>query len=243
MSLVVVDAGNTSTRLAIADAGGLRHIAVLPTSGLVVDQLPSAAELVGASSVRMAAVGGVGDLLESWSATVLGVPCERLESPRNGDGLINAYGDASQQLGVDRFLAMLAARLRVSGPVLVVDAGTALTLDAVDARGQHLGGFIVPGLGMARSSLRDGTDALPEVEGSADLDLGTDTETAILGGTLAQQVALIRSVLAELATDTTLVITGGDAERLIPFLGADLIHSPDLVLEGLANCQPSGWVR
>jgi type III pantothenate kinase len=243
VSMLVIDAGNTRTRLAVTSDDGLRVISQILTETLTPEQLPSADRVGSVTGVRIAAVSDVGDTLETWVDSVLAVPCQRLTAPPRGDGLINGYGERSADLGIDRWLAMMAARARVSGSLLVVDIGTAVTVDAVSADGQHLGGYIVPGLALARRSLGAGAAALSVTEGPARSGLGTSTEDAILSGTMAQIVSLIRESHADLDDGTAVVITGGGAESVIPSLGMESIHVPELVLEGLAACQPEEWDR
>jgi type III pantothenate kinase len=244
MSLLVVDAGNSRTRFACVDAGRLRHIGQAPTGTLSTARLPSGDEVGTVSAVRVAAVGGVGPLLSDWAREVLGVRAEILVSPLRGEGLINAYGDRAQDLGVDRWVAMLAARRYSEGALLVVDAGTALTLDSVSSTGQHLGGYIVPGLSLARRSLSEGTAVLPETATGGDgYGLADDTVSAIRHGTLAQVAALVNSARAAIPGEVTVVVTGGDAEILIPVLAQAAIHASDLVLDGLASCDPASWIH
>jgi len=149
-------------------------------------------------------------------------------------GLLNAYREP-RRLGVDRWLGMLAAWRKVSGPCLVASAGTALTVDAIDGVGRHLGGLIAPGyytamhgvLGATRFATRD-MNARPH-EG-----LGVDTEDCVRQGALLSCVGALQHVQNRLAsTGSRLLIGGGDAALLLPFLGEGWQHEPHLVIEGL----------
>ena len=161
--------------------------------------------------------------------------------------MINAYVEP-QRLGSDRWAALIGAHAAVSGPLCVVDCGSAVTLDALDVKGQHLGGLIIPGLDMMRGALINNTSgiheqALARGEGEVSV-LARDTQGAVTGGVLYTLIAVIDRVTADLAADLqsplTRVITGGDAERLLPLLAGPYRHEPELVLQGLAIVAESG---
>jgi len=141
-----------------------------------------------------------------------GFAVHELHSPAQQAGVCNAYADPAK-LGVDRWLALLAARRHLGSAALLVDAGTAMTLDVLDAEGMHQGGLIAPGLRMMRESLHGNTQLLPEVEGD-DWCLGKDTQQAIAAGTLGAQVSMLESVYVQQVEHypgLACVITGGDA--------------------------------
>lgn len=151
-------------------------------------------------------------------------------------GITNAYQEP-ERLGVDRWLAMLEAWHCV-GAAIIVDCGSALTLDAVDSQGRHQGGYIVPGLGMLRESLASGTAEVQVGEdGSAALAPGRSTSEGVRHGILRMTVAFIRDAVVELrggVSDTCRVfLTGGDAHRVAPVLDMAAELAPDLVLDGL----------
>jgi len=108
-------------------------------------------------------------------------------TPHYARSLKHAYGatiayDQPQRLGVDRWLALVAVHNAVLTPALVLDSGTAVTLDAIDAHGNHLGGLIVPGLRMMWDSLFSGTQ-IPVMPFKAhQAILGRDTDECIAGG-------------------------------------------------------------
>lgn len=145
-----------------------------------------------------------------------------------------------ERMGVDRWLAMLAAAQRCSGAFAVVDAGSAITLDLVAAEGKHQGGWIVPGLRMMRSALLAGTAGirLPEAEIEAPVLPGRDTAEAVGFGTvLLAQDFLVRRVEAfrKQFPGAPLFVTGGDGERIAPPALEDRVVVPELVLDGLAE--------
>lgn len=146
-----------------------------------------------------------------------------------------AYADPAR-LGVDRFLAMLAARGRVRAPVLVVAVGTALTLDLVDAEGRHHGGRIAPSPALMREVLHDRAAHLPR-EGGAYAEFAADTGDALASGCEGAALALVERSLQQaqalLGVRPRLLLHGGGAAALAARLpGAEEL--PALVLEGLA---------
>ena len=148
-------------------------------------------------------------------------------------GLRVAYLDPSR-LGVDRWLAMLAARHQSPGVALVVAmAGTALTLDAVAADGRHLGGFIAPGLHAARHATLGATRFEYQVRDTGQhVELGQDTEACVdAGARLACLGALDRGA-ALAPPGAQRWIAGGDAPALIPDLPG-WSQMPNPVLLGL----------
>jgi pantothenate kinase type III len=157
-----------------------------------------------------------------------------------------AYREPAR-LGVDRFLALIAAHRAARGtdhagrPSLIIDAGTAITYDLLLANGTHLGGLILPGLGMMRDSLLAGTQIPPQASADAEVPWADDTAAAIAAGGLHAAGALaerlyqqLRDVDAGAGREPRLWLTGGDAERLASVIGPPVDQVPDLVLRGLA---------
>lgn len=146
-----------------------------------------------------------------------------------------------ENFGVDRWMAIIGACGHTSQPTIIVDAGTALTIDVVVDK-QHQGGFIVPGLGVLRESLFENT-AIPR--SSMTLDeipeglLAKDTDNAIMGGTLYMLSAFINTLLENLETETgrrfRCIGTGGDFETLKPMLDNQFEVIDDLTLLGMVE--------
>lgn len=139
-----------------------------------------------------------------------------------------------ERLGIDRWLGVLAIA-DAGRPALVVDAGTALTLDVLGRDGVHEGGYILPGLALQRQALAGATArvSFPEADWGG-LAPGQDTAACVGHGSLRALVALIRSVADELGPDVDLHVTGGDALLLLPYLSR-AEHRPLLLLHGLAR--------
>ena len=147
------------------------------------------------------------------------------------------------RLGVDRWLAMLAAYNKSNGPCVIIDSGTAFTLDVVNHRGLHLGGFILPGLSLMRASLESETRiSLENQVSEPSLKLGNSTQEAVLNGGVASLVALVEKEIEKQrkkGCKPSVFIAGGDAIVLGNLLTyPDCTIEEDLVLDGLSlGCQ------
>ncbi len=155
-------------------------------------------------------------------------------------GLVVAYPQP-QFFGVDRWLALIAARHQYPGGICVIDCGTAMTIDAVDTHGKHLGGVIAPGLDLMRGTLMQRSSGVNRgiytINEMSTAVLGSDTQSGVERGVLYAVAGAIVYTLIKLKTELdapiTSIITGGDAERVMAELGGEYHHSPNLVLHGL----------
>lgn len=153
-------------------------------------------------------------------------------------GLKIAYQNP-ERLGVDRWLAMLAARTEQKA-CCVIDCGSAMTVDLVNDQGTHLGGYIVPGLKTMQNGLLGNTRQikLDNLESSNALGLGSSTSEAVHNGILRMAVSFLQSVLDDVnrkGEEFNILMTGGDMETVRPFLSSDMAIElvPELVLNGL----------
>ncbi len=152
--------------------------------------------------------------------------------------LVNRY-DNVQQMGVDRWLAMIAAREEFESALCVVDCGTAVTLDLVEASGKHAGGFILPGSRLMQQSLLENTDRIRvTASGEPALEPAANTRDALSRGACLAMVAAIERACSDFQATIPdrlqCIMTGGSANELIPLLGIPVHHRPQLVLDGLA---------
>lgn len=154
-------------------------------------------------------------------------------------GLRIAYADPAR-LGVDRFLALLAAHVETPGPAVVVGVGTALTVDLLDGGGHHLGGRIAPSPTLMREALQQRVAQLA-LSGGDYTEFAIDTADALVSGCDGAALGLIQRSVAQasarLGAVPALVLHGGGAPALQPHLPAARMR-PDLVLAGLAH-----WYR
>lgn len=156
-------------------------------------------------------------------------------------GLVrNGYREP-QTLGVDRWLGVIAAYTLTGKACVVVSCGTAITLDLVANNGEHLGGFIAPGLNLMLDSLTSGTRQIELSRSMLALELspGASTSEAVYSACAAMLMGLIDNGMRQLSRryqnlEFQIVLTGGDASKLLPlYPQARLV--PDLVLDGLAS--------
>jgi type III pantothenate kinase len=150
--------------------------------------------------------------------------------------------DQPEGVGVDRLAAAVAAaRLRATGQaVVVVDLGSAITVDVVDEQGVFRGGAILPGMRMAADALGDRAEQLPAIdlpEQSPDV-VGKNTVAAmqagVFWGTIGAVRELSRRAAASFSTTPLFVVSGGDAQRVVANLGDEFVCVPHLVLKGLS---------
>ncbi|MCM1006190.1 MAG: type III pantothenate kinase [Prevotella sp.] len=145
-----------------------------------------------------------------------------------------------ETLGADRVAAVCGAvTLIPNAPLLIADAGTALTLDCVDENGCFIGGNISAGISLRLKSLHQFTAALPSVDAQGDLpEFGYDTPTALRSGAVrgvAAEINAAYSYALNRQPNTKLIITGGDAPMLLPLLNTETVCHPDLVSLGLIS--------
>lgn len=139
-----------------------------------------------------------------------------------------------KQLGVDRWLAMLACYQEQNNACLVVDCGTAVTLDWVDASGEHQGGYILPGLQLMQQAVLQGT-AIDWVKPDQPIrSLALESASAIGLGARHALAALVEKMLSQVEVDTELFIGGGDAGELATYLASSHRTMAHMVLKGLA---------
>jgi type III pantothenate kinase len=146
-------------------------------------------------------------------------------------------------MGVDRWVAMIGARSEFRGAICIVDAGTAVTIDALDKNGVHQGGQILPGLALMGRALRLETNdisaakRLPRDPGRGMAMFANNTDGAVQSGAVNAVCGAIERAAKVLRAEgyrTKIVLTGGDASRILKQLGDKALHRPNLVLQGLA---------
>lgn len=179
--------------------------------------------------------------LQSWVQQHWQVETRLVESAAAGWGVVNSYYEP-RRLGTDRWCKLVAARRGLTQATYVVDCGTAMTLDVLDAAGSHLGGLILPGIGLMRRSLQDKTQGVRvrsrPVRRTEQFLLARETTGAVVGGTLYAAVAVIdrvaQDIESELRVPLKRLVTGGDASLVMPLLQAGFELRPHLVLEGIS---------
>ncbi len=251
-SLLAIDAGNTRTKWALFDATG----AISSPSVCANADLASAQFLPTSTSCKQAFISNV---VGAEVAQLLTAKCQALgltitwtKSTSLACGVKSNY-DHPSQLGTDRWAALIAAWSIYQTPCIVVDLGTAVTIDALAPNhhgAEFLGGLILPGLRLLQQTLLNGTHGIASsvvnISGKA-TNFPTNTADAVHTGACLAIIGAIVEVTTRLqkhiggGTQTTIVLTGGDAVLLMPLL-ADKFNTDsvkrvfvrdNLVLQGL----------
>jgi type III pantothenate kinase len=142
-------------------------------------------------------------------------------------------------LGVDRLLCCKAALQKYQPPLIVIDCGTATTINVINKAGDFAGGVILPGVVTGMQALSTQTSLLQSIEITNPKNvIGKNTAECMLSGAIyghtAQIEGLTARIAGELGTKAAVIITGGNSEAIIPHCNIALKHEPDLLLEGLA---------
>ena len=237
MNRWLFDLGNTRLKCApLHDDGSLGEVVALAHEPSAFPHrlqrlLPESADSACLASVASPA-------LTAAVVEVLTQRFGRVSLARSSAGLAGvriAYADPAR-LGVDRFLALLAAHGRGSGPWLIAGVGTALTLDLLDQEGLHRGGRIGPSPMIMRQALHQAAAQLPP-QGGEYREFASDTADALASGCEGAALGLIDRSLIQatriLGQAPALLLHGGGADMLAPHF-PDALRAPALVLEGLA---------
>jgi type III pantothenate kinase len=243
INLLVINVGNTRLAIGTFVAGELKfvkrvtHAQSADWAGAIAQAWELIADQENASIAGASVNPNVMESLEHAIVQVTGKPVEWMG--REIDLPISVLTDRPRETGVDRLLNIAAAYEQMGKACVVVDAGSAMTIDCCDDAGAFLGGAILPGVEMQLDVLHERTAKLPRVKFEQPKGaIGQSTEQAILHGVyhgirgtvkeLTEQYAM------QLGTWPDIICTGGDAVAL--FEGWELIHaiSPDLTLYGIA---------
>ena len=164
--------------------------------------------------------------------------------PKNRfSGLTNGYTNPSK-LGTDRWAAMIGAHNEFGGNILVVDMGTAITIDYINAEGVHKGGQILPGLKSFFNTLDQSTDSINtkiNINDTAAQDIkkwGKNTDDAVISGAMSAISGAINAAGFSFKIENSMpsvILTGGDAIYFKDVFDYSLSYRPNLVLEGLAR--------
>jgi len=179
---------------------------------------------------------GAHHLLVNWTS-IFDVEPLWLRAEAERCGVRNLY-ERPEQLGPDRWAALIAARaLHPSGPALVVNAGTATTVDMLSGDGRFLGGAILPGVELMRFVLHEHTGRLPFDEGEY-RDTPRKTSDAIESGCRHAQAGAVERlyrVLRDIELNPLCIVAGGAGRALVDQLSMPRRYVENLVLDGLAH--------
>jgi type III pantothenate kinase len=235
---LLLDLGNSRLKWALYDNTTLiKQGKSLPHSELTAKQLTQLWQNLRPEKIGISCVGKT-DLLhciesvidDLWGDTSL---CFHAQTQAHAFDVQNGYLHP-EKLGVDRWLALLAARQKTLTHTCMVDCGTAITVDILDAKGQHEGGLICAGLNLMQHALACHTADLPFSTRTHPIGLAKETNAAIYSGTLFAACGLIEHIMAKQPKNTTLLLTGGNAPLIAMHLNYPCTIESELVLQGLA---------
>lgn len=246
--ILELDCGNSFIKWRVLDSGSASASAegVVRSDLALIENLSALPRLLltRCRLVSVRALEETSKLVEALHEA-FGVTVSCAAPAREMAGVRNGYEDF-ERLGLDRWLAMLGGFKLARGACLVLDFGTAATADFIAADGEHLGGFICPGMPLMRNQLRTHTRKIRYDDAVAEralerLSPGRTTVEAVergctlmLRGFVLTQLELARSYWGD---DFTVFLTGGDADLVVDAVPqAELV--PDLVFVGLAMACP-----
>ena len=232
--ILQIDAGNSFVKWRISDGGDIVERGTQPTevvthAGLAIETTTTLSDALLCSVTNKALT----QTLHDQVLNQFDIPLQLARVSQESAGVRCGY-KSPETLCVDRWLAAVAAYQKFNGSVLVIDAGSAITMDLVGPLGEHVGGYILPGLTLMRKSLWQGTEAVQAepAEAQSMLVPGTSTQDAVNRGCLLTVVAAIERIAGQYPA--TIVVTGGDGGLILNAMSLSGVHSPDLVLDGLA---------
>lgn len=233
--ILAVDAGNTRIKWGLHDGNSWLSKGVLASKdvdGLVEDWkgLPAPDRIVASNVAGSQVAMQIEEACKGWPASVQWVVAVDKQC-----GVSNGY-DTPSQLGSDRWAALIAARGIAPEGCVVVNAGTAMTVDALTAEGVFIGGLIVPGVTTMMRALAESAVAIGEIGGHYS-DIPKNTPDAVYSGVLSAMVGAVWHMNALLAGEIkrapTCLLSGGDAQLLLPLLSGKTRMVDNLVLDGL----------
>ena len=233
--MLLVDAGNTRIKWALVERNTCLVEGVLDhdEAGRLTERVATG----GQKPERAVCVSVAGEKVTTAITAALesiGVEPEWFVSSSECCGVRNSYQNPAQ-LGADRWAALVGARARHRSACLVVCAGTATTVDLLDADGRFLGGLILPGEYLMRQALAGNTAQLPFAEGRFEPQ-PRNTQDAIVSGCRQAQVGAIERMfrMIEEESDALCLLGGGASATLAPLLSVPVLRIDNLVLHGLA---------
>jgi type III pantothenate kinase len=233
--ILLLDAGNTRVKwawleyLEIAPAGAVAHDATHRSWQREIEADGHRPERIVVSNVAGPAFAAA---LTLWARDHYAVEPHFVIARPMAHGITNGYL-RPETLGVDRWLALIAAWRAASTAALVVNSGTALAIDTLDERGHHRGGLILPGLQM----LLDASGPAPAQWTSDATPLLAEPIPELLAATIDRAY---RELARQIGGTPRLLLTGGDAHKLAQHLETPPDVVQDLVLTGLAIAATDG---
>ncbi|MCR5819524.1 MAG: type III pantothenate kinase [Bacteroidaceae bacterium] len=230
---IIIDIGNTRTKLAVFDRETL-----VESEAVEGNPVESIKALASRLPIEAGVVSSVTDVADDVAAALSCLPFPLMSfTAATPVPITNCYR-TPQTLGTDRLAAAVGAAWLFEGSyVMIVDAGSCVTFDFVDEKGQYMGGNIAPGIRMRLTAMHEHTRRLPQIETEGELpDTGYDTETALRSGAvrgLQHEIEGYAGWLRKRTGRLTIVLTGGDCDSLHPDIDVPIYTEHNLVAYGL----------
>lgn len=234
--VLALDVGNTRIKWALGgisgwDEEGVAALGEPEELYLAWDRMPAPERVIGSN---VAAPKISGDLTDYWHGREVAV--NWIQSTLKSCGVHNCYGEP-EQLGTDRWAALIAAQSMRLGDCLVISLGTAMTIDWLRADGNFAGGMIIPGIRLMRETLARGTSQIGYQAGKV-AGFSCNTADAVESGLTCALTGAVKAARQKVIDSSgaipSCLISGGDGAWLAAMLDFPAKHVPDLVLKGLA---------
>lgn len=254
-TLLALDIGNTNVVMGIFTHDTLATVRRLSTrstrtadeAGIMIKMLcqdagidPKAIDAVAIASVAPK----IGQVYRAMSEDYIGITPLFIHGDIPG---FHTSFERPHEIGADRVCDSIAAFQKYGGPLIVLDFGTAITLEAVNEEGVYLGGSIMPGLQTSAEMLKTATALLPEARLVVpDNVIATSTDYAIRAGLLYGSIHGLRGLIAQMrkemgAPQAKVIATGGQASIVASHIAEIHAIEPNLVLEGIRIIH--GWSK
>ena len=234
--LLAIDIGNTNVGFGLFDESGLRR-----HGRVSADDAYALTEVIGDEPISRIALASVAPSMTDRIVPMLALQYNTtvLVAGRDVPFGIEIQCDEPEKVGADRLLDAIAAYARTQLATIVVDVGSAVTVDFVSARGTFVGGAIAPGPQMMLDALHHQTELLPNIElKKPDSPVGHSSTDALLSGAYWGAVGLVDRLVAEISVDQAaeakILVTGGAGEAIASEMQGQPEYIPTLTLEGLA---------
>jgi type III pantothenate kinase len=247
---LLVDVGNTRVKMAVLEKNALRLVAALPTQDASLMRQALDEQIAKLGAIEAAWGVCVGHLAVAHcveAALPSNLTLQWVQSTAKAAGVVNRYPEP-HQLGTDRWVGVIGLTRHFQfdggqgGSAVLVNFGTATTIDTLGSDKAFRGGLILPGLAMMQSALAQGTARLPQASGEV-VDNPVGTTSAIASGIAAAQIGAVKRQLEIAQRDDRqtpmLCVSGGAYENIRVALlhsvtGVPIHHLPLVVLDGLA---------
>jgi len=233
---LLVDIGNSRTKYVFEHQGELSEINNEVNEGITEDWLLNMAESVTGIIVASVSKAYLAEIFSSY-AKQKGITFQQVTSERKRFGVTSSYQQPTT-LGIDRWLTLLAANKIYSNEnVLIIDAGTATTIDLLSLKGEHLGGWIFPGIDVLFNSLLTNTSQISATQQVLPaISFGKNTSDGVNNACWAATLGVIEQSIKQANEQVSLdqiLLTGGNAKKISALLASNHLIIDELVFLGM----------